>query len=66
MSNPRKTTRRPNAIQGKETWRICNMEDCGNEFNAVDHMRSCPKCTNIKLGESYAAGMDERNLGYIG
>lgn len=59
-------TRKP-----KITRRRCNMEDINHEgketwFNAKDDFYSCPKCTNIKLGEAYSAGMDERNLGYIG
>ena len=55
----------------KITRRRCNMEDINHEgketwFDSVYDMRSCPKCTNTKLGEAYSAGMDERNLGYIG
>ena len=47
----------------KTTKRRCNMEDINHDgeitwFDAVDNMHSCPKCTNIKLGEAYSAGLD--------
>ena len=34
--------------RGNTTRRHCNMSDCGNPFDAVGHMRSCPACTNLK------------------
>lgn len=50
----------------KITERVCNM--CSETFKAVDFMRSCPACHNLKNysgGDSLSGGMDEFNLGYI-
>jgi hypothetical protein len=59
----RKTTTRSNSSQGGITRRTCNMEDCGNKFDAVDHMRSCPSCTKTKNNtESWSGGLDEISL----
>jgi hypothetical protein len=52
--------------QGKRTERVCNIDECGKIFKALDDMRSCPACTNNKLyGDSYPTGLDEVGIGYL-
>lgn len=34
--------------ENNATERLCNMDDCNKLFMAIDHMRSCPKCTDAK------------------
>jgi hypothetical protein len=58
VNRKRKPSVRKNAKSRNRTERTCNMEDCGKIFLAVDNMRSCPSCTNLKGGESYA-GLNE-------
>lgn len=55
----------------KTTRRRCNMEDINHGgkvtwFEAEGDMWSCPKCTNMKLGEAYSMGFDELPIGKVG
>ena len=64
INKKRKLSVRRNANAGNRTKRKCNMERCGKEFDAVDDMKSCPSCTNIKINtESFSGGMDELSMG---
>jgi hypothetical protein len=45
--------RKRNKKQINTTKRYCNMSHCGKLFEAVDHMRSCPTCTDLKNNSAY-------------
>lgn len=67
INKKRKPSVRRNANSGNRTKRKCNMEHCSRSFLAVDDMRSCPSCTNLKTNtEAFSGGMEETGWGLRG